>query len=71
MSERIKGVVKWFNSKKGYGFASRDDGQGDVFIHWSDIKSEGFKTLEAGDRVEFSVQTDQKGPRAKEVRKAS
>ena len=66
MSERITGTVKWFNAAKGYGFISRDGGD-DVFVHYSAIKSEGFRKLEEGQRVEFSVEDSPKGPQAAEV----
>ncbi|MFZ8801715.1 MAG: cold shock domain-containing protein, partial [Candidatus Calescibacterium sp.] len=58
---RLKGKVKWFDSKKGYGFITREDGQGDVFVHWSEIKTQGFKTLVQGEEVEFSLKEDPKG----------
>ena len=67
--KRIRGVVKWFNAKKGYGFITRDDGGGDVFVHWTAIKSKGFKTLREGDKVEFSIEDDKRGPKAKDVMK--
>ena len=66
MSERITGTVKWFNAAKGYGFISRDGGD-DVFVHYSAIKSEGFRKLEEGQRVEFSVEDSAKGPQAADV----
>lgn len=66
MSERIVGTVKWFNGTKGYGFISREDG-GDVFVHYSAIQSEGFRTLDEGQRVEFSVEDSPKGPQATQV----
>ncbi|MDM7273681.1 MAG: cold-shock protein [Sulfurihydrogenibium azorense] len=64
---RITGTVKWFNSKKGFGFITRDDGQGDVFVHFSAIQSRGFKTLEEGQKVEFEIAQDEKGPKAANV----
>jgi CspA family cold shock protein len=66
MSEKEQGTVKWFNSSKGYGFISRDSGD-DVFVHFSAIASEGFRTLEEGQRVEFIVTQGEKGPQAQEV----
>ena len=66
----ITGTVKWFSKEKGYGFLTRDDNQGDVFVHFSaiDPNRQGFKTLVQGQRVEFEVDQDSKGPRAKNVR---
>ena len=66
MSDRISGTVKWFNSAKGYGFISRDGGD-DVFVHYSAIQSEGFRKLDEGQRVEFSVEDSAKGPQATSV----
>ncbi|MBI9047360.1 MAG: cold-shock protein [Anaerolineaceae bacterium] len=66
MSEKEQGTVKWFNSSKGYGFIERDSGN-DVFVHFSAILSDGFRTLEEGQRVEFVVAEGQKGPQAQEV----
>lgn len=63
------GKVKWFNSTKGFGFITTDEGT-DVFVHHSDIQGEGFKTLDEGDAVEFDVTEGQKGPKAANVRKA-
>jgi CspA family cold shock protein len=64
---RITGTVKWFDPKKGFGFITRDDGQGDVFVHFSAIQSRGFKTLEEGQKVEFEIVQDEKGPKAANV----
>jgi CspA family cold shock protein len=64
---RITGTVKWFNSKKGFGFITRDDGRGDVFVHFSAIQSRGFKALEEGQKVEFEIVQDEKGPKAANV----
>lgn len=67
MAERETGTVKWFNAGKGYGFIERDSG-GDVFVHHSDIVAAGsFRSLDEGQRVEFSVIQGEKGPRAQEV----
>ena len=66
MSERVTGTVKWFNGSKGYGFISREDGD-DVFVHHSAILAEGFRNLEEGQRVEFTIESDPKGLRAAQV----
>jgi CspA family cold shock protein len=66
MSERIVGTVKWFNSGKGYGFITREDGP-DVFVHFSAITGEGFRTLEEGQTVEFTIVEGPKGPQAADV----
>mgnify|MGYP006442797393 FL=1 len=63
------GKVKWFNDSKGFGFIEADDGT-DVFVHYSDIQSEGFKSLSEGDAVSFEVVQGDKGPRASNVAKA-
>ncbi len=68
MSNRVTGTVKWFNGSKGYGFISREDGE-DVFVHYSAIQSEGFRTLEEGQRVEFTVERGPKGLQAANVTK--
>lgn len=61
------GTVKWFNDSKGFGFIAQDDGGQDVFVHYSAISAEGFKTLREGQKVEYEVQEDAKGPRALKV----
>jgi len=66
MAERETGTVKWFNARKGYGFITRDSG-GDVFVHFSAINSEGFRTLDEEQRVEFTVVEGTKGPQAQDV----
>jgi CspA family cold shock protein len=64
---RLKGKVKWFNNAKGYGFIGREDGSPDVFVHYSSIQSEGYKSLQEGDDVEFEIAQGQKGPQAENV----
>jgi CspA family cold shock protein len=66
MSERIEGTVKWFNAGKGYGFISREGGE-DVFVHYSALQSDGFRSLDEGQRVEFSVERGPKGLQATNV----
>jgi len=63
---QYKGKVKWFNNAKGYGFIGRDDGP-DVFVHYSSIQLDGYKTLKEGDEVEFDIVEGQKGPQADAV----
>lgn len=63
-----QGTVKWFNAQKGYGFISRDDGE-DVFVHFSAIAGDGFRSLEEGQRVEFEITQGRKGPQASNVTK--
>lgn len=70
MSERITGVVKWFNSQKGYGFIEREGGP-DVFVHYTAVVGQGWRNLEEGDRVEFSITQGPKGPQASEVVRVS
>jgi cold shock protein len=64
----VRGIVKWFNNSKGYGFIGRDDGS-DLFVHFSAIEGDGFRTLQDGDTVEFEISTGPKGPQAANVRK--
>jgi cold shock protein len=67
---RIKGKVKWFNNAKGFGFIGREDGP-DVFVHYSAIESEGYRSLQEGDDVEFEISQGQKGPQAEKVTRAA
>jgi cold shock protein len=69
MSSKSTGVVKWFNATKGFGFVTVDGQEKDVFIHYSAIVGGGYRSLEEGDRVEFTIVQGQKGPQAQEVRK--
>ncbi len=64
------GRVKWFNEAKGFGFIERDDGEGDVFVHYSSITMDGFKTLTQGQKVTFDITSGPKGPAAANVRPA-
>jgi len=66
MSERIIGTIKWFNNTKGYGFIGREGGE-DVFVHFSAIKGDGYRSLEEGEKVEFSIQQGPKGLQAADV----
>jgi cold shock protein len=66
MSERVQGTVKWFNATKGFGFISRD-GDEDVFVHYSAIQSDGYRSLEEGQQVEFIVEQGPKGLQAADV----
>jgi cold shock protein len=67
MSERYIGTVKWFSAPKGYGFIGRDDGEDDVFVHFSAIQMEGYKRLKEGQEVEFSIEDGPKGLQAANV----
>jgi CspA family cold shock protein len=66
MAERETGTVKWFNSSKGFGFIVRDQGE-DIFVHYSAIRGEGYRSLEESQRVEFTVAEGTKGPQAQDV----
>jgi len=66
MSDRVTGTVKWFNDDKGFGFIEREGGE-DVFVHFSSIRGEGFKSLQEGQSVEFTLGQGQKGPQALDV----
>lgn len=63
-----QGTVKWFNSEKGYGFITPDDGSKDVFAHFSEIAGSGFRSLEENQHVEFEITQGQKGPQASNIR---
>ncbi|MCM6779015.1 cold-shock protein [Nocardia sp. CDC159] len=63
-----QGTVKWFIGEKGFGFIAQDGGGPDVFVHYSEISSSGYKTLDEGQRVEFEIGQSQKGPQAQSVR---
>ncbi|MBV8985141.1 MAG: cold-shock protein [Acidimicrobiia bacterium] len=62
------GTVKWFNATKGFGFIAPEDGSADVFVHQSDIDVQGYRELTEGQKVEFSIEPGQKGPKAAKVR---
>ncbi len=64
----VQGTVKWFNAEKGFGFIEQDGGGADVFIHYSAIASDGFRSLDEGQRVEFEITQGQKGPQADQLR---
>ena len=69
MAERETGTVKWFNNSKGYGFITRENGE-DVFVHFQSIQGDGYKSLDEGQKVEFTVAQGQKGLQAQDVTKA-
>jgi CspA family cold shock protein len=69
-SVKANGTVKWFNEAKGYGFIAQDSGE-DIFVHYSAIKGEGFRTLNEGDKVEFEIQQGDKGKHAANVEKVT
>ena len=66
MSERTRGTVKWFNSEKGYGFIAQENGD-DLFVHYSEIQGNGFRSLNEGDTVEFEITDGKKGKQASAV----
>ncbi len=68
MENRVTGTVKWFNASKGYGFIAHDGGK-DVFVHYSAIQMDGYRTLNEGDKVEFTIEDGAKGPQAVNVTK--
>lgn len=63
-----KGIVKWFNKKKGYGFINEDGGR-DIFVHFSSIEMDGYKSLAEGEQVRFEIEISERGPEARKVRK--
>ncbi len=67
----LKGKVKWFNGKKGYGFIERSDGEKDCFVHASQVREAGLRFLNEGDELEFEIETGSKGPSAVKLRKTS
>jgi CspA family cold shock protein len=68
IAKMAQGTVKWFNADKGYGFIAPDDGSGDVFVHFSAIEANGYRSLEENQKVEYSVTQGPKGPQAAQVR---
>ena len=66
VADRLTGTVKWFNSTKGFGFILREGGD-DVFVHYSSIRGEGYRTLPEGQQVEFEIMESEKGPQAQDV----
>jgi CspA family cold shock protein len=68
-ADMAEGTVKWFNSTKGYGFVTPDDGSPDVFVHFSSIEGTGYRELTEGERVEYEASAGQKGPQATKVRR--
>lgn len=66
MSDRVTGIVKWFNAAKGYGFLSREGGE-DVFVHYRAIRGDGYRSLNEGQKVEFTIKQGAKGPQAEDV----
>jgi CspA family cold shock protein len=66
MSNRVQGTVKWFNAEKGFGFISQENGE-DLFVHYSEIQANGYRTLEEGARVEFEITKGKKGNQASAV----
>ena len=67
MSDRQNGIVKWFNAEKGFGFIEQDGGGADVFVHFSAIQTNGYRSLDEGQRVEFEITQGDKGPQASNV----
>ncbi len=69
MSERVQGTVKWFNASKGYGFLEQSEKEKDIFVHFSAIAGDGFKSLKEGEKVEFTITESEKGLQAEKVEK--
>jgi CspA family cold shock protein len=69
MSERVSGTVKWFNNAKGFGFITRGEGDDDVFVHFRSIQGDGYRTLNEGQEVEFTIVEGPKGLQAEDVSK--
>jgi len=69
MSERVTGTVKWFNNAKGFGFITRGDSEDDVFVHFRSIQGDGFRSLNEGENVEFTLVEGPKGLQAEDVKK--
>ena len=69
MNERVSGTVKWFNNAKGFGFITRKEGSEDVFVHFRSIQGDGYRTLNEGQAVEFSLVEGPKGLQAEDVQK--
>jgi CspA family cold shock protein len=65
--DRVTGTVKWFSDRKGFGFITREEGEKDVFVHYSGIRAGGPRSLYEGDKVEFTIESDARGPKAADL----